>query len=466
MEQGLLTFLFEGRLGTSARKRLLIALSRAGIVGGALFLSACGQASSIGSTTGSQNQALAGTADVTIIKAVTLIADPNNDFIHAERITAAIVLPEGGFLAITNIRGGNSFAYKISKVGAVLWRQELPQGTIANSAGISSDGSYWIAGNLSEVVDHKTVYGVMDYAERIGADGVVSPPVILSAKNKGRFFNCAVKSGDNYIQSDSDSARDEYLHLAVQRVSMIDGTGALLWEHLLPFDQGRRIERDTSTFSNPNEQLFDCAGIFIGQNDRIFAAARVFFFPEMKTDEEVFQEMTQRGGRDLRFATLLVALDSKGNPIASVRHDDAAAGLLVASPTGPLLFETAQVRANGLVGTSGQRLSLHKFDFDLREQKPAVVFNDTNFDRVTAGYPTPEGGVLMNACSGDDNTKPVYLRYVSSTGAISPKRPFSELGQMCGGIMRFSPGTQPGEVLVLVQTPQQGNRLLTVRYSQ
>jgi len=405
---------------------------------------------------------------VTIIKAVTLIPDPNNDFIHAERITAAVVLPEGGFLAATNGRGVQSFAYKISNAGDILWRKELPPGTIANSAGISRDGSYWVAGNLSEVVDHKIVYGIMDYSERIDADGMVSPPVVLSAKNKGRFFHCAVKSGDNYIQSDSDSARDEYLHLPVQRVSMTDDGGTLLWEHLLPFDQGRRIVRDTSTFSNPNEQLFDCAGIFVGKNERIFAASRVSVFPDLKTDEEVFQEMSQRNGRDLRLATLLVALDSKGNQVASVRHDDAAAGLLVASPEGPVIFETAQVRAgsNGLVGVSGQHLSMHRFDFDLREQKPDLVFEDTNFDRVTAAYPTPGGGVLMSACSGDYSTKPVYLRYVSSAGAISRKLPSSELGQMCGGLMKFSPGTQPGEVLVLVQTPQQGNRLLTLRYSE
>src|SRR5215469_72054 len=177
MERGMLTPLLERFFRASARKPLLIALSRAGLVGGALFLSACGKTSSIGSTTGSQSQAAAGTADVTIIKAVTLIPDPNNDFIHAERITAAVVLPEGGFLAATNGRGVQSFAYKISNAGDILWRKELPPGTIANSAGISRDGSYWVAGNLSEVVDHKIVYGIMDYSERIDADGMVSPPV-------------------------------------------------------------------------------------------------------------------------------------------------------------------------------------------------------------------------------------------------------------------------------------------------
>jgi len=460
--------LFESVLRASARKRPLLALSRALLVGGVLFLSACGSTGSVGPTSGSQSQASAGTADVTLIKAVALVADPSNgDFIHAERVTAATVLPEGGFLALTNVRGGDSFAYKISNLGAVLWRKELPQGTVAESAGISQDGSYWIAGGLSEVVDQKIVLGVMDYAERIDSNGAVSPPVVLSAKNKGHFFNCAVKSGESYIHSGIDSARDEYLHLTVQKISMTDDAGAPLWEHFMPFDQGRRIVRDTSTFSNPNDQLFDCAGIFIGQNDRIFAAARVLVFPDLKTDEAAFQEMTRNGGRDLRSATLLIALNSNGNPVASVRHDDTAAGLLVASATGPLLFETAHERAGsfGFARPSGQPLSLHMFDSELRERKAALVFDDSNFDRVTAAYPTPDGAVLLYGCSGDDNTKPVYLRYVSATGAISPKRSFSELGIMCGGLMRFSPGTQRGEVLVLVQTPQQGNRLLTVKYS-
>ena len=153
---------------------------RAGLASGILFLSACGPAGS---------PASAGEADLTVNKAAALITDPSNgDFIHAERVTAAIVLPEGGFLALTNVRGGSSFAYKISTLGAVLWRKELPQGTVAKSAGISKDGSYWIAGGLSEVVDQKIVSGVMDYAERIDSDGAVSPPVVLSAKNTGAYL--------------------------------------------------------------------------------------------------------------------------------------------------------------------------------------------------------------------------------------------------------------------------------------
>jgi hypothetical protein len=182
MERGIRTSLPEGCLTTSARKHLLFALSRAGLASWLLFLSACGPAGSAGSTSGGQSQASAGTADVTLVKAVALITDPGNgDFIHAESVTAATVLPEGGFLALTNARGGGSFAYKISNLGAVLWRKELPQGTVAKSAGISKDGSYWIAGGLSEVADQKILVGVMDYAARIDGDGTVSPPVVLSS---------------------------------------------------------------------------------------------------------------------------------------------------------------------------------------------------------------------------------------------------------------------------------------------
>jgi hypothetical protein len=191
-------------------------------------------------------------------------------------------------------------------------------------------------------------------------------------------------------------------------------------------------------------------------------------FPAFKTDEEVFEEMTQKGAKDLRSATFLVALDFQGTVVASVRHDNTGAGLAVATPTGPLLFETMQSRAGlyDLVGVVGQRLSMYTFDSDLNEQKSPVTFGDSNFDRVAAAYQTPEGGVLMIGCSGDDNTRPVYLRYISADGMYSRKRPSSELGMMCGGVVRFSQTTQSGEILVLLQTPQQGNRLLTLKYSQ
>jgi hypothetical protein len=178
--------------------------------------------------------------------------------------------------------------------------------------------------------------------------------------------------------------------------------------------------------------------------------------------------MTQKRAKDLRSATFLVALDSKGTVVASVRHDNTGAGLAVATPTGPLLFETMQARAGSydLVASVGQRLSMHAFDTELKEQKSPVIFGDSNFDRVVAAYQTREGGVLMIGCSGDDNTRPVYLRYISAGGVYSPKRPSSELGLMCGGVIRFSEATQPGEILLLLQTPQQGNRLLTLKYSQ
>jgi hypothetical protein len=432
-----------------------------------LCLTACGR-SEAGHVTGDkQNTSPANAPDVQLVKVDTFSSSGNANFVDIETVTAATVLPTGGFLALTRIRGGGSFAYKISNVGTQLWRRELPMGVIANAAGVSLDGSYWIAGSLSEVVDQKIAYGTRDFSERIETDGAMSAPVVLSAKNKGRFFFCVAKSGDDFIRTDSTSSRDEDLHLETQRISWTDAAGTILWERFLSVDRGRRIIADTSTFANPHGQLSDCGGILVGNNNRIFAATRVFVFPDFKTDEEFFEEMTQKGAKDLRSATLLVALDPKGTIVASVRHDNTSAGLAVASRNGLLLFETMQARAGsyGLVATVGQRLSMHTFDSDLKEQKSPVVFEDSNFDRVAAAYQTPEGGVLMIGCSGDDNTRPVYLRYISAAGAYSQKRASSELGLMCGGVIRFSQTTQDGEILLLFQTPQQGSRLLTLKYS-
>jgi hypothetical protein len=405
--------------------------------------------------------------DVQILRVDNFIPYGNADSLHAENVTAATVLPTGGFLALTWIRGVGGFAYKVSNAGSQVWRKELPSGSIANAAGVSTDGSYWIAGSLANIVNQKIGGDLVGFASRIEPDGTVSAPVVMSAKNTGRYFFCAVRSGAGFVQTDQTGARDEGLNLDNQRISLTNETGTILWERLLSADQGRRVVADTSPFANPNGQRSDCAGIFVGKNNRIFAAARVYVFPEFKTDKEKSEEITQNRGRHLRSATLLVALDSEGTMVASVRHDNTTAGFALASPTGPLLFETMQARTGRFdeLASARQRLSLHTFDSDLKEQTPPVVFEDSNLDRVAAAYQTPEGGVLMIGCSGDDNTHPLYLRYVSVDGAYSPKRPASELGSTCGGVIRFSATTQPGEALVLFQGPQQGSRLLTLKYS-
>jgi hypothetical protein len=349
----------------------------------------------------------------------------------------------------------------------VVWRKELPAAISPNAAGVSADGSYWIAGTLFSFASdsgREVDSGARDFSQRIGADGVVAAPVVLSENDKGRHFFCAVRRGDDTIQTDTDSSRDEYLHLTVPRVSMSDAAGKLLWERYIAFDQGRRISHDQSTFSNPNNQLFDCAGIIATQSGRILAALRADVFPALNSDDEARQELA-RGSRGLRPATLLVALDLEGHELASVRHDNTAAALLVDSPAGARLFETVHSR----VGTpeftlAGQFLRLFTFDADLREIKPPITFEDSNFDTVNAAFPTPEGGLLIKGCPDDDENRYEYLRYIAPSGAISPKRHLTELGFVCGGLFSLSTRVK-GEALLLVQTPQQGNRLLSLKYS-
>jgi hypothetical protein len=316
----------------------------------------------------------------------------------------------------------------------------------------------------------QTLSGITEFSQRIETDGTMSPLVRLSKKNQGRYSHCVVKQDDGYVEIDSTRDIDQYLHLEVPRVTRIGANGTPVWETPIGFDHGRRILRDSSTHSNSDDQIFGCAGLAIDKSGRIVAAARVFVFPDLKTDDEVFQEMTRKQGRDLRSATLLLTMDPDGKEVTSVRLDDTTAGLLVDSPLGALLFETSEKRsgASNSVDIVGQRLSLHIFSSELKELKelkPPIVFQDTNFDKVNSAYTTPEGGILLKGCPDDEKDRNEYLRYVAPSGAISPKRHVADLGGFCGGLFSFSPGAAPGEVLMLAQTPQQGNLVLVLKYS-
>ncbi|HEX3949411.1 MAG TPA: hypothetical protein VHW95_06120 [Steroidobacteraceae bacterium] len=434
------------------------------VIAAALFsIASCGKSGPNPSSTAVTSNDSIAAANVQVIKVADFAADP-----FSEHVTAAAALPEGGFLALTSSRGG-SFAYKISNLGTVIWRKDLPAGITAAAAGISDDGSYWIVGNLTEYMDvngRSTLSSMADFAERIETNGAMSPLTSLSPKNKSRFSRCVARLDDGYVQSEHTSQLDEYLHLEVHRISMVDAHGTTVWEHVLGFDHGRRIIRDSSTFANSDDQIAGCAGVFVAENDRIIAAARVFVFPDLRTDDEVFQEMTRYQARHLQSATVLIALDSKGNEIGSVRHDDTSAALLVRSPGGAMLFETAQKKSGAGVfntmNTVGQRLSLYEFDSNLKELKPPITFDDTNFDSVDAAYRTRDGGLLIKACDGQVSQQ--YLRYISPVGAISPKLKLETVLRR-GGVVSFSAGAQPNEVLMLVQTALQNSQILTVKYS-
>jgi hypothetical protein len=167
----------------------------------------------------------------------------------------------------------------------------------------------------------------------------------------------------------------------------------------------------------------------------------------------------------MRPGTLIVAFDLAGNELARIRHDNAIGALLVPAPSGALLFETSYKKPglSDFPGVVDQQVRMFTFDPNLKELKPATLLYNSNLDVINAAYPTPDGGVLLAGCSGELAT--IFVRYISSNGVTSPKRAFTELGFCGGGFYKFSAGERPNEALLLVQTPNQGNRLLTLKYS-
>src|SRR5258708_34615424 len=84
------------------------ALLLIGTVATITCLTSCGQAVPNSSVSTAPAKSVSpSTADVQVVKIIPFANDP----LH-ERVSAATVLPEGGFLALTTIRGGSSFAYK------------------------------------------------------------------------------------------------------------------------------------------------------------------------------------------------------------------------------------------------------------------------------------------------------------------------------------------------------------------
>jgi hypothetical protein len=374
----------------------------------------------------------------------------------AERVASVVTLPEGNILAITNAKGG-PFAYKISNLGRTIWRKELlvnSKTTAARSAGIFADGTYWIAGTLLEKNQG------YDFVQHIDADGNASQPTVLANQADSRFFRCAVEHQDKFIDLSLIGGLDQYFGMDVPALSMTDGSGVRLWETLVPFDKGRRIEVVGGFMAGAS--FLDCAGILLTVDDRILAAQRILIMTDSKSDEAMRQELNWR--IHLRPGTLLIALDLEGREVARVRHDNVIGGRLIPTPGGALLFETSYKTpgVKDLPGPIDQLLRIYTYDSGLRELKPPIVIQDSYLDVVNNAYPSPEGGLLMAGCTGKEGLG--FIRYITPAGLVTEAQLFNELGY-CGSSYWFSPGARPGEALLLMQTPNQGNRLLTVKYS-
>jgi hypothetical protein len=411
-------------------------------------MASCGKSVPDARVTGAASGVSTGAADVQVVKTAALTDDASQ-----ERVTTAITLPEGGFLAVTNVRGGSSFVYKISNSGTAIWRKELTD-TLANAAGVYANGNYWVAGLLRKT-NTPGQNRILDFVQPISADGVVSERLARPDASQSRyFFYCAVEHENKFIQMASIDTLQQFFFMQVPAISMTDSAGIPLWERLTPFDQGRRIEEVP-------QQIQSCSGIFIASNNRILAAQQILIMPDVKAAEEIHRELSS--GVHLRPGTLVLSLDLAGNEVGRIRHNDVIGALLIPTPAGALLLETSYKKPGlaDFAGVIDQQVHVYSFDANLKELKPPVVIESSYLDTVGAAYPTPEGGLLLAGCPGTGGD--VFLRYITPAGTVSRKRQFSDLG-FCGGFYRFSPGQHPGEAMILAQTPNQGNRLLTLRY--
>jgi hypothetical protein len=340
-----------------------------------------------------------GQPDIQLLKTNDLTSDPS-----LERVAATVVLPEGGLIALSNRRGGSSFVYKFSSAGAPLWRKELPDAA-ANAAGISADGGYWVGGFLRDKDNHAgSSPHLTAFAQRITPDGELSERIALATPTGFRYFHCAAKQEDKYIQFATVDMRDEYYQMQVPAISMMDSSGALLWEKPIPFDQGLRIEEIP-------QQLLNCAGLFVSGNEHIIAAQPILILPDLKTPDEIRRELAT--GVHMRPGTLIVAFNLAGTEVARIRHTSVIGALLIKVPAGAMLFETSY-RKPGLSDIPGlidQQAHIYTFDANLRELKPPMVINNSNLDIVAAAYPTPDGGLLLAGCPSDIAT--IFVRYIS-----------------------------------------------------
>lgn len=383
----------------------------------------------------------------------------------SEHVTAAAALAEGGFLVATAVQPAGTFLYLISKDGEVLWRDDLSaSGEHLTSAGSAPEGGYWIAGQVPDATGNSR-----DFTQRVSAEGKLAAPVVLSSISDNRLSHCMTDNGSGFVQISSNDTLDEYFRLPTPAVSMTNDSGDRIWEHLIATVQGQRIA--TSVSGPQSTDASTCAGITSDAAGRILAAQRIVLLPDASSKEDMDKQLASATS----YGTLLVALDAKGTEIASIRHDNTVGAIMIGTPKGAVLFESAAPRKGPIAASTTDlinavkapeqgdaRLHMYTFDYALKETRPQVVFAGTQLDSVDAALLTPEGGLLITGCPGDGGSR--YVLYIDALGTMSPKRKFAQLGEDCHGLYRLSKADSPGEALLLSQTPDAGNRLFTIRY--
>jgi hypothetical protein len=373
----------------------------------------------------------------------------------SEVVTAATAVSEGGFIASTSSKP-NTFLYRISKNGDVVWRDDLSlQNETITSVGESPAGGYWIAGQTPDATGTPR-----DFTQRVSLEGKLSGAVILSSVSDNRLLHCVVDAGAGFVQIGSVESSDAQDHFPVPAISMTTDTGDRVWEHPVPVDQGRRLR--TSAEGPFQTNMFTCAGVASDKSGKVIAAQRI-------------QEVSDDKGTGDSYGTLVVALDPQGHELGRVRHENVVGATLIGTPGGAVLRETPYVRreapqspTNNLLNAvkvpdqTDARLHMYTFDYSLKETRPVIVFAGTQLDSVDAGLLTSEGGLLITGCPADGSAR--YLLYIDPSGAMSPIRKFEQLGENCGGLYQLSKAENSGEAMLLAQTPQQGNRLFSIKY--
>jgi hypothetical protein len=357
--------------------------------------------------------------------------------VQGERITFAMPLADGGFIAATNIRGGASYIYKLSSDGTVVWRKLLQQHGLVRSGGVATSGDYWFGGDSED--------GQGDFVQNTASDGTLAARTENGSAATRRYLGCAVEHDRSHIQISTVDTLDEYFRMQVPSISMTNAVGVRTWDTLIPFDRGRRIEQSP-------QQVLTCAGILVTKDQHVIAAQQIAVLPDVRSADEIKRELSM--STHLRPATLLVALDLSGKVITQIRHDESLGGLLLATSSGAMLAETPSGGA-GLEGvaTGDRKIRIHTFDSSLRETDFPLVINDSDFDVVKSMLITPRGGLLLAVCSG--KTSNVSLDYVSRLH--SPTRTWSgtDLGY-CGGSYWVGRGLHPNEALLLADSPNLG----------
>jgi len=357
-----------------------------------------------------------------------------------ERLTFAAPLSEGGFVAATNIRGGASFVYRLSPDGTVLWRKPLAQHGVPRSGGKTANVGYWFGGGFDGLKG--------DVVRQIDAKGDISATQLISSP-----LSCAAEHNGSYIQIGTVDTLDEYFRMEVPSLSMTNAQGVRLWQKLIPFDQGRRIEEVP-------QQLLTCAGIGVTADQHILAAQQILVLPEVKSTDEFKREFGS--GLHLRPATLLVALDLSGKEIRRLRHDDTTGGLLIPRPSGAVVIETSYGKpfVQPVTAVDGH-IHIHTYDSWLSETTAPLVIQDSNLDVVNTALPTARGGILLVGCSG--TTSNVFVRYVSSSKSITSLGSGEDLGY-CGGSYWLAHAERENEEWLLAESPNRGSYLARIRF--